>query len=77
MKYIIEDNAGRYWTGDCWGVRHAAAEYISRDGLPVELPGDLVLDDDLHHYTDYETMEIAAGVVEVRDAGDPLPWENA
>ena len=33
----IQNTSGQYWTGECWGARQAAAEYVTYEDLPLEL----------------------------------------
>ncbi|TSA54934.1 MAG: hypothetical protein D4R45_03225 [Planctomycetaceae bacterium] len=40
-KYIIKNESGQYWTGDCWGVRQAAQDY-QEETLPESI-GDYML----------------------------------
>lgn len=34
MSVAIKNIHGQYWTGKCWGVREAAAQYNADDSLP-------------------------------------------
>ena len=40
MKYAIQNTSGQWWTGDCWGVIQARAEYNALDDLPATVPED-------------------------------------
>jgi len=44
-EYGVQNASGQWWTGECWGVEQARADYESLDDLP-EIPGlDLEEDD--------------------------------
>jgi len=72
MKYAIQNVAGQWWTGHCWGVEQAREEY--RD-LPLEIDNLVRVAGQHYIVWDDEDGEIVASVVPVREAGDPCPWE--
>jgi hypothetical protein len=50
-KYILKNESGQYWTGECWGVRQAAQDYEEEE-LPESF-GDYISCSNMETRADY------------------------